>query len=531
MTRHLSRNGRTVRALALATTLGAALFAMAACNDNKFLTESPIDFVGPANFYKTSGDALAAVNGVYASLENTTGTNYYGGLFVMLVEYPTEMMTPYLSAGNERSLVDNYTFTPSHNYIYQSWASAYAAINRANGVIENVPKIQMDTALRSRVVGEAKFLRALNYFNLVRLFGGVPIETQETTGLDSLQKPRNTAQEVYALIVQDLQDAIKVLPPKSGYGASDQGRATRGAAKSLLAKVYVQRGGTGVGDKTADYTAALALLQDVDKNEGYSLVQNYMDLFDGQHNDNPEVIFDIQCINAPNLGCHLSSQDAPRKSNYGSSQNGSFTAELPFFNEYKTTDQRRAATWQLTFVDKSGKVQTWSSSQSASGSYGADAPYMRKFLDSLSTGNDARNYIIQRYADNLLLESEAINELSGPTAAAYAPINQVRARAGIGALPAGLNQSDFRDSVFHERRMELVMEGPNGYFDSQRNWTWASNRIVANMLLGASTKFKTSKYPKADPFAAPPIPDKYKLMPIPQRAIDINPQLTQNPGW
>jgi hypothetical protein len=156
---------------------------------------------------------------------------------------------------------------------------------------------------------------------------------------------------------------------------------------------------------------------------------------------------------------------------------------------------------------------------------------MRKFLDSLSTGNDARNYIIQRYADNLLLEAESINELSGPTAAAYAPINQVRARAGIGSLPAGLSQSDFRDSVFHERRMELVMEGPNGYFDSQRNWTWASNRIVANMLLGQATNFKTSKYPKADPFGAGPIPDKYRLMPIPQRAIDINPQLTQNPGW
>ena len=105
------------RILALAFAATAAL-TLGACNDNKFLTETPIDFVGPGNFYNNATDALAAVNGAYAGLENTTGSNYYGGLFVMLVEFPTEMQTPYLSAGNERSQVDNYTFTPSHNYIY-----------------------------------------------------------------------------------------------------------------------------------------------------------------------------------------------------------------------------------------------------------------------------------------------------------------------------------------------------------------------------------------------------------------------------
>src|SRR5919205_795079 len=115
-------------ALAVAT---AITLTTTACDDKAFLTEQPLDFVGPANFYRNADDALAAVNGVYAGFVNTSSTNYYGGLFVMLVEYPTEMQTPYLSAGNERSQVDNYTFTPSHNYIYQSWANAYAAINRA----------------------------------------------------------------------------------------------------------------------------------------------------------------------------------------------------------------------------------------------------------------------------------------------------------------------------------------------------------------------------------------------------------------
>src|SRR5215213_1365438 len=169
-----------IRHTAAALAIAAALsLTTTACNDEAFLTEQPIDFVGPANFYRNSDDALAAVNGVYAGFVNTSSSNYYGGLFVMLVEFPTEMMTPYLSAGNERSQVDNYAFTPSHNYIYHAWQHAYAAVNRANSVIDRVPAVAMDTVLRKRIVGEARFLRALNYFNLVRLFGGVPVYASE----------------------------------------------------------------------------------------------------------------------------------------------------------------------------------------------------------------------------------------------------------------------------------------------------------------------------------------------------------------
>ena len=516
-------------AIVAALALGAA-----ACNDNAFLTEQPFDFVGPTNFYKTKADAIAAINGVYAAFENTSGSNYYGRDFVMLVEFTTEMQTPYLSAGNERSQVDNYQYTASHNYINHVWQYAYAAINRANSVIDHVPGIDMDTTLRSRIVGEAKFLRALHYFNLVRLFGGVPLETKETSSLDSLQKPRATTAATYDFIIKDLQDAIAVLPPAASYGATDVGRASLGAAKTLLAKVYIQRVGTGNGTP-ADWQSALALLQDVDVTGGYSLVPTYSWLFDGKHEQNSEVIFDIQCTRLPGLGCQLANQEAPRNSNYGSSQNGSFTAELPFFQEFVATDTRLAATWQLSFVNKANTIVNWTPTSTSKTAYGADAPYMHKFLDSLSTGDDENNYIILRYGDNLLLESEAINEISGPTAAAYAGIDAVRARAGIGALVAGLTQSAFRDSVFHERRLELSQEGPNGYFDSQRNWNWASARIKANMALGASTGFKTSKYPKFDPFSSDPvsapIPDKWKLMPIPQRALDLNKNLVQNPEW
>jgi hypothetical protein len=520
----------------------AALFGAAACNDEAFLTEVPYDFVGPENFYRTADDAQAAIAGVYATSVASSGDNYYGRNFVMLSEFLTEMQTPYLSATNERSLVDNYTFTPAHSYLYSTWQSAYQAINRANSVIDRVPAVAMDTTVRGRIVGEAKFLRALHYFNLVRLFGGVPLRVQETTSLDSLQQPRATAQEVYARIVADLRDAIRVLPTQSAYSGPDIGRASRGAAKTLLAKVYLQRAGTDVTPNVG-VDSALALLQDVKANEGYALVANYASLFDFSNEANSEVVFDVQCSRSNGVGCRLSNQVAPRMSNYGSGQNGSFTAEEPFFDEFVAADRRRAATWQLSFTNKAGATITYlPTTNTANGAYGADTPYMAKFLDklSVSSGNDEPNYIILRYADNLLMEAEAINEISGPTTAAYAAINAVRARAGLPDLVAGLSRAAFKDSVFHERRLELAMEGPNGYFDSQRNWAWAKARIEANMARGvawltlpAAQRVRQSRWPKfaTGTTAAPVLTDKFRLLPIPTQARDLNPLLTQNPGW
>jgi hypothetical protein len=122
--------------------------------------------------------------------------------------------------------------------------------------------------------------------------------------------------------------------------------------------------------------------------------------------------------------------------------------------------------------------------------------------------------------------AESANEVgNGPTPEAYAAVNAVRARAGIPNMTPGLSHDLFRDSVFNERRWELSLEGPNGYFDSQRNWNWAKARIEESMKHARSN---SSRFPKAN---NTPISDKYKLMPIPQRARDLNPKLQQNPGW
>ncbi|MEP6831947.1 MAG: RagB/SusD family nutrient uptake outer membrane protein [Gemmatimonas sp.] len=515
--------------LSVLALLTLASAAVPACDDNKFLTEVPYDFVGATNFYQNAGDALAAISGVYATFINTTGDNYYGRNFVMLTEFPGDAVTCYLSATNERSLVDNYTFTPSHSYIYSVWQSAFGAINRANSVVDRVPGITMDATLKARIVGEAKFLRALNYFNLVRLFGGVPMHLTETTSLDSLALPRNTAAEVYTQIIKDLNDAIAALPAKATYTGSDIGRASKGAAKTLLAKVYLQRAGTGIGT-AADFQLALTTANQVVSDGGYSLVPDIATLFNLSNENNAEVIFDIQNTRQQGLGGRIGNHMVPRNSTWGASQNGSFEAEQPFYDSYDVADKRKTALFVQSFPNKSGATVLYTAAATAAGTYGADTPYINKWIDPtlVTAGQEEPNYIVLRYADLLLMIAEASNEVNGgPNAEGLSAINLVRARAGLGPLTATLTKQQFKDAIFQERRWELAVEGPNAFFDSQRNWDWAKARVAANMALGKAAAFKNSKFPKAEVA----IVDKFKLMPIPQRAIDLNKLITQNPGW
>jgi len=337
---------------------------------------------------------------------------------------------------------------------------------------------------------------------------------------------------VYAQIEQDLKDAITALPSSKSLTGSDYGRASRGAAKTLLAKVYLQRAGTGVGS-AADWQNALTLAKQVQSDGDYSLVSDYKSLFDffgGTVNEkNSEVIFTVQNVRAPNIGGRISSHMAANGTtpNLGAVTNGSFEAESIWFHTFRTDDKRRDGTFIFSW-NKAGTTVTWNEALSASQPYASETPFPRKFLDlqMTQTGAEEPDYIILRYAEVLLMIAEAANEVgSGPTAEAYAAVNAIRARAGIPNMTPGLSHDLFRDSVFNERRWELSLEGPNGYFDSQRNWAWSKARIEASMARGKSS---TSKFPKAN---NGPIPDKYKLMPIPQRAIDLNPKLTQNPGW
>jgi hypothetical protein len=531
--------------------LAGGLLLAAGCGDH--LTEVPYSFVAPENFYRNADDALAALSGAYDGFQGDVSalgidnTEYYGRHFWMLTDYPTETMTLRLGATNERTMPDIFTVTPSHNYIIGVWQSAYHAVNRANAVIDHVPAITaMDAALRDRIVAEARFLRAYHYFNLVRLFGDVPLYLQETNSLEELQRPRAPQAQVYQAIISDLEQAVPALPPV--YTGRDVGRVTSGAARALLAKVNLQYGAVGGGGAAA-FTAAEQWARQVVASSRYSLLPSYANVFSQTNENNAEVIFDIQNTRAAGAGGHMCDQYAPRPQPNQSdfpwcdSQNPSFGAEWPFFYSYDPADTRRAATWLLTYTKKSGATVTWDSTQAAVNAYGHNSPVPQKYMDKVPGSQDGAeepNFILIRYADVLLSLAEAINENAGPTEEVRGLVNQVRTRAGVPDIPSGMTKQQMKDAIFLERRWEFAGEG-HGHFDSQRNWAWARARIEQYSTPAARSFWNRPRVPSSCsscivrdssvPKVLLALDDNDRFYPIPSEAISVNPQLTQNPGY
>jgi hypothetical protein len=520
-----------IRAIALLT----ALVGLTSCSKD-FLTEVPVDFVSPENFYRNKDDAIAAVNAAYATfvdLPSPLGNaDYMGRNLYMLVEYPTEMVTSRLSAGNERSLIGTYhpQFASNHAYLESAWKAAYFGINRANTVIDRVPSIDMDPTRRDQVVAEAKFLRSVHYYILAGLFGGVPLKLEPTTSIEGGTLARATAKETFAQIEKDLTEAAAVLP--ASWPAGDWGRATKGAALTLLAKTYLQAAATGAGD-ASDYAKAAAAYRQV-LTMGYKLETDYASLFDGSNEHSGEIIWSIQNVRLSGSGGYLSQWFAPITSPqiYTPGGQNQFQAERPFYDSYNASDIRKAATWN-TSITYNGKtvVWAWTSGIQAATSYGSTGPTVRKYLDlgAPANGAEAPDYLFLRYADVLMGLAEAIDATDGPTAEAYGLVNQIRARAKVPNLTAGLGAAAFKDSLFLERRYEFAME-MHGVFDNRRNWPWAKSRVEANMAV-ISTQNRSPFTSSVEKLDSRPISDKWKLYPIPVHACELNSELTQNPGW
>ncbi len=475
--------------------------ALTSCNK---LTEDPKSVIVSSQFYQTTSDATSAVNAVYSTLNSDPAGDFplYGRQLNLLVENASDnqLYSPSNTNPDVRALGPE-TYIPSNSRVQKVWQQLYFGINRANVAIDNVPAIQMDTALRARLVRESKFIRALLYFNLVRLYGAVPLilHNPSSTNISTLLIPRTSTDSVYTQIINDLKDATNL--PKT-YSTADLGRATSGAAHSLLAKVYLTR---------QDWTDAITQLNIViNGGYGYALFPNYYDAFQKATKNGVEHIFSVQF--ETNLGEANSTQFLSES--FTSFNTGTFPIDIPadssVYKLFSANDTRRAVTFYNTVYNAAtGQNVVFNN---------AYTPYFNKFVDySLSPLSSqslsAVNYPVIRYADVLLMYAEALNETNeAPTAAAYAAINQVRTRAHIANLTLGLNQSDFRDSVFLERRKEFIQEG-HRWFDLVRQGGTA--------LVDALHKLPAKSAASA----------KNTLFPIPLVELQQNPKLTQNPGY
>jgi hypothetical protein len=474
--------------------IGLFLLAAIAFVSCKKLDEDPKSIIVQDQFYQTQNDAISAVTAAYSSLNTDPGGDFpmYGRQLYFMTDAATDDETEGNAASNaDVRAMGSITYIANNNRILGNWTQHYRGINWANVAIDKVSAMQLDTTTKNRLVRESKFIRALLYFNLVRLFGGVPLVLHQAATINETTVERTPVDGVYKQIIADLTDAEK-LP--ASYSGNDIGRATSGAAKTLLAKVYLTR---------KDWKNAISKsLEVINGPYGYGLFDNYADVFDKSAKNGKEHIFSVQFLS--NSGANNSRDRIMTDvfSGFGTKIPPDLPADSSLYKSFAATDTRKAVTYFSTLVNPATGLP-----------FQFKYLGLRKFVDTtqfLTPVESGINFPVLRYADVLLTYAEALNEDQGPTGAAYGAINQVRRRAKVADIPAGLSQSAFRNAVYQERRFEFVQEG-HRWFDLVR-----TGRLVASV--------KTVKAKLA-------VSDRNNLFPIPQAEIDVNPKVTQNSGW
>ena len=470
--------------------------ALTACND--MLTETPRSQIVTETYFTSAAAARAAIAATYRPLSTGAGwgTNLQWGLIAGADE---ARVGPEEENANIVSLTQ-LRWTSTNPYTSGAWSGLYQMITRANLVLEKVPGITMDETQKGQILGEAKFLRALAYHYLVRLYGDVPLVTTTDEQTASVSGARTPAAQVYAQIVKDGTEAEAALPLT--WPASDRGRATKGAAQALLAEHYLW---------TKQWANASAQTQKIIASNTYSLLPNYIQAFLPGSQNRSEEIFAAQSSSANGApAIDIAAWSYPRNMNPNSAGGwGTYQPLTAFIESYPAGDYRR----EVSFFS-AGKLST-----------GQDVtflPHVYKYRPSVRPGQPQDvNWPIFRYADVLLMHAEALNE-QGQTAQAIGFVNQVRARARNGAgsenrsqpadLATSLSQAQARDAIFDERKWELAFEGKRWFDLVRRGWDFFRTAL-AN-----------------DPTASD-VQQTDMLWPIPQGQIDLNPALTQNPGY
>jgi starch-binding outer membrane protein, SusD/RagB family len=450
---------------------------------DKYLTQEPQTSKVSSTFLKTEIEVEEYVNALYGSLQ----TNGLYGLYLLAIaEVPSDIAYEEVPANDGAifSQLDDFSVISSNDLIATNWKASYVAIQRANVILNRIDGIsyKLDSVKATRK-GEAKFVRALMYFNLVRTYGDVPLVITETTDPNkSFGQARTPVAQVYTQMIQDLTEATGSLAVK----ASAQGRATKGAAKVLLAKVYLTQG---------NYTAAKTLLDDVYNNNLYSLLTNPSDVFTATNENSKEIIFSVQFasgVNGNTEGSTLYQQISPSSSGVSGSK-GHILPTKQLYDAYKTGDKRKDV--YVGLLTASGIT--------------FNKKYQKPSTVVTDGGSD---FVVLRYADMLLMMAETENEL-GNTATAQTYLNKVRTRAGLSNTTA-TDQTGLRTAIDLERQLELVGEG-HRWFDLLR-----TGQAVSVMNTWFTDNKKSTQ-----------IDSHNLLMPIPQNQVNTDNALKQNPGY
>lgn len=459
--------------------------AITSCKKN-FVDLTPKGIIPVNTFYTTEIDIKSALTGAYSSLRPIYNEQYGFG------ELPSDNAQTYGESEVLYGEQDKLTWTPASTNLQGAWARFYATIAYANIVLDHVNTPPMSDANRNSYIGQAKFIRALMYFNLVRMFGGVPLVLNEIVSeQQAYTYNRTPATAVYAQIEKDLTEAAAVLP--AGYTGTDIGRATSIAANALLGKVYMFQN---------KFPQAESILATVTATAGTLLT--YDQIFGLGKDNNRDIIFSVQYLGGGfGEGNTFARSFVPQPSGTtitavtGNSNN---SGTLDLYNSFEPGDNRF---------------------NTAIGVYSAGTLvyyYAKKFIyQSVGANSEGDNdWPVLRYGDIVLLYAEALNE-NNKTPQALTQLNLIRTRSNL-PIKTGLSQDDARTVIRHERRIELCFEGER-WFDLIRWGTFVqvmqahkTNYIPANGTIGN-------------------VVSTLSLYPIPTREIQLNPKLTQNPGY
>lgn len=483
------------------------------------------------NFYKTQSQVEEALTGAYLQLRTTW--NEYALNFYFVGDCSTDDALKGSSDGDRAEVMElqNFTVYTTNGEVGRRWEILYRLINRCNEVIAYAPTATGDKTLLKRYENEAKALRAFGYYSLVTTFGGVPLLTQPMTPTEILKVPRASKEDIYAQIIQDLTDASE-LPAKKEYSETEQYHATRGFAKTMLAKTYMFLG---------DYVNAEKVLHDIVEVDGdYALLPDYGMNWRKEYENSSESVFELpnkiqdkSIATGTNVPHFFTSRDVTGYQGYGF-----HVPTTDLFNAFDKDDPRQTYVFTRTGDRYIGDAQPQDNHQSATGFHDYKMTVPTADKQGYDVWMISYNIRMIRYADVLLLYAEALNENGKPQEALHY-LNMIRQRARntspmdprkdmqayvppttSASLPdiTTTNKDELRRAIWHERRVELAMEG------------WRRDDLMRQHRFGEVMRAYAAKYnvQKGRAFDD----NRDYLLPIPQGKIDkSNNVLTQNPGY
>lgn len=463
------------------------------CED--FLQETAKSSITPENSFKTAEDWDAALIATYAKLQEVTGEKFP----IVLGEFGTDEVRPFDMSWAAYVELMYYTYTASHAFFYNHYVFCYEGIKCANIIIDMPDSAPLSADQRKTMVAQARFLRGVFYFELARMYGRVPLWTSASVDKKEISKPRSkSVDEVYELITSDMLYAADNLP-ETWNASRDKGRATSYAANALLGRIYLQWG------KSSE--AIVYLNKVIGK---FHLYDKYADIFSPAHkNEEYENIFEVQWSHSGHWGLEGSLQSSYWGPRGGSGPTGGgfgwggFGPTQYLYDSYAGHDKRKT---DFFWTEYNGIIQS--------------PPAIKKYYDA-NYGNqiedDDLNYIYIRYADVLLMASEALNNLNDVTGKKYEYLNQVRNRAGLADITDsdGLSNTQFSEVLLKERLLELCCE---------------RHRRFDLIRFGKLNEQVQAAYPG---FGIIVGPNQSTVYPIPQVAIDANDAMKgdQNSGY